>query len=322
MESLDLRLLRAQFVEEAYSLLGIHPRCSVAGLARRVGASRITVRRRLARWRADGFWKGIVAYPNPDALDARFQLQPILLESGRNRDRLETAIRETLEPLLAFQIEGFYGVLSLTESPRETGRRQRAFERASGAQAASPPLELPFPRSGLPLTARDWKILVALRALPEPDWAQIAQHAGMTVRILKRRVERLIRAKALFFQPLVDFRRLPVSVAWVTLLYGVDVEPPRLWKHVLELHPDVLRVDPAVPAELFRPGEGRPPSGGAFSFFVSVPSGSSGDVVRRELARLPGALDAVVSFPTQNFTVPRGLDARIAQAMKRTGPRR
>ncbi len=320
MESLDLRLLRALFVGEEYSLRGIDPRCSILGLARKVGVSRLTVSRRLARWRADGFWKGIIAYPNADALGARFQLQPLLLEDPRARDRFETAIQEVLAPLLAFQIEALYGVLSLTEPPRDAARRQRAFERLSGHRIGFPHFEVPFPSSDLPLTARDWKILRALRQYSEPDWTRIAADVGMTVRGLERRVKRLMSANALFFQPLVDFRRLPVSVAWVTARYGTDVDPHQFWDLVKARHPDVLRVEPAVPPEMLRLDESRPPSGGTFSFFLSVPSGSSADAVRREIAQLPGALDVVVGFPTQNMTAPGELDDRIARAAAGTRP--
>lgn len=314
MESLDLRLLRAQFVEETYTLRGINPRCSVQGLARKVTASRVTVYRRLGRWRADGFWNGIVAFPNPDALGARFQLQPLFLENGRNRNRLETAIRDHLQPFLTFQIENLYGSLTLSEGPEDSARRQRAFETASGCRKAVPAVDIPFPNSELPLAPRDWRILRALRRTHDPDWPRVAHEAGVTLRSLERRVDRLMSANALFFQPLLDFRRLPVSVAWVGLLYGARTDPQRLWANVQQLYPVVIRVDPPVPVEFFPRPEGLPPFGGAVTFFVRVPSGSSGDQVRRNFEAMPGVVDVFVGFPTQNTTIAGGIDARIARA--------
>ncbi len=319
MESLDVRLLRAQFLDEAYTIRGIHPRNSAVGLARRVGASRITIRRRLARWRTEGFWNGIVTFPNPEALGARFQLQPLLLESDRDQYRLETAIRETLEPLLTFQIGGFYGALTLTESPQNAARRQRTLEKASGCRVITPPFDIPFPKSEVDLTARDWKILRSFRRSRELDWARTAEEAGMTLRSLERRVDRLMGANALFFQPLLDFRRLPASVAWVSLLYGTEIDPRRFWSQLTQSHPDVLGIDPAVPVEIFLPASGRPPSGGAVSFFLPVASGSSADQVRRELSSLPGVVEVQVGFPTQCTTVAKGVDDRIARVMKRAG---
>ncbi len=314
MESLDLRLLRAQFLDQAYTIRGVFPRSSAVGLARATGASRITVSRRLARWRADGFWNGIVTYPNPDALGARFQLQPLLLQSGRDQSRVETAIREMLEPLLTFQMEGFYGALTLTEPPADAARRQRALEKVSGCHLVTPPFEIPFPASTLGLTPRDWRILRSLRRSTELDWARAADEAGITLRSLERRVDRLMRANAIFFQPLLDFRRLPASVAWVSVLYGTVTDPEVLWSELCTSHGDLLRIFPAVPVDVFLPAAGRPRAGGAVSFFLPVASGSSADELRRVLGSFPGVVDVQVGFPTQCGTVARGVDHRIARA--------
>lgn len=321
MESLDIRLLRAQFLEESYTIRGVYPRSSVVGLARKVGASRITISRRLARWRTEGFWNGIVTYPNPDALGARFQLQPLLLESGRDQYRFETAVRETLEPLLTFQIDGFYGALTLTDGPKNAARRQRALEKVGGCRLITPPFDLPFPKPGVALTPRDWRILQSLRRSTELDWARAAEEARMTLRSLERRVDRLMRANALFFQPLLDFRRLPASVAWVSLLCGTEMDARSFWTRLKQSYHDVLRIDPAVPVDIFLPAEGRPPSGGAVTFFLPVASGSSADQVRRELSNFPGVVEAQVGFPTQCSTVASGVDDRIARVMNREATR-
>ncbi len=314
MDTLDLRLLRAQFVGEAYTLRGVDPRRSILGLARKVGASRVTVGRRLTRWEVDGFWNGLLTYPNPDALGARWQVQPLFLENGRIRKRFESAIQGILEPFLTFQIGDLYGSLTMEEDPKETARRQLAFRKASGSHVVAPVLDVPFPGSGLRLAPRDWKILRALRRSLDPDWTRVAQEVGMTLRGLERRVDRLMSSNALFFQPLLDFRRLPVSVAWVGLLYGPRADPQQVWAAVERLHPDAFRVDPPVPVDVFLPPEGRPPTGGAVTFFVTVTSGSSGDQVRQNFEEIPGVVHVIVGYPTRNATVARGLDARIARA--------
>ena len=314
MDSLDLRLLRAQFVGEAYTLRGVDPRRSILGLARKVGVSRVTVSRRLARWQVDGFWNGLVTYPNPDAFGARWRVQPLLLENARTRKRFESAIRDILEPFLTFQIGDLYGSITLDEYPADSTRRQQAFRKASGCSVMPPIVDIPFPGSELPLTPRDWRILQALRRTVEPDWTRVAQETGTTLRGLERRVHRLMGSNALFFQPLLDFRRLPVSIAWVGLLYSPQADPQEVWASVERLHPDAFRVDPPVPVDVFLPTEGRPPTGGAVTFFVTVTSGSSADQVRRNFEENPGVVDVIVGFPTRNATLARGLDARIARA--------
>lgn len=316
MRSLDVRLLRAHFLGEVYALPGIYPRRTVVTLADSVGASRITVSRRLAKWREDGFWKGIIAFPNPDAIGMRFQFQAVLLEHGRNRLHFEKAIRETFEPLILFQIESVYGACFLSRSPADVARRARVFQRVSGCRLITPVVNLPFPGSVLDLTPRDWRILQAFRRSPEPDWARIASEAGMSVRGLQRRVDRLMSSNALFFQPLLDFRRLPMSVAWVGLLCGTGIDLRRLRIRLTERYPDMLEVDPVPPLDTFLPAEDRPPFHRSVSFLVPVASGSSADELRRELGTLSGVVDVIVGFPTQNMTVATGVDSEIARAVE------
>jgi DNA-binding Lrp family transcriptional regulator len=318
MESLDLRLLRSLYLEERLNLEGTDPRCSILTLSQKTGVSRITVSRRLARWRADGFWTGQTVYPNPDAFGLRFQMQAILLEHGRDRPRLERAIREVLEPFLSFQVRDFYAPLLWSETPEETARRQKAFAKVCAARVVYPPFDVPFERSKIPLRPRDWRIIQALRRTTEPDWPRVAEEVRMSLRGLERRVEQLMEAKSLFFHPDLDFRKLPVSVAWVGLLHDNSTDARGLLSQVAKLTTDIFPVTPFFPIEMLIPAVDRPPAAGSVAFFAALPSGSSGDQLRRDLAELPGVMDILLEFPTQNVSFPNRLDRMIANEVERS----
>jgi DNA-binding Lrp family transcriptional regulator len=318
MDSLDIRLLRAMFRGRRLTLRGVDPRGSVQELAREVRVSRITVSRRLARWRSDGFWKGVAVFPNPGALGIRFQIQGVVLDGGRNRERLEIALQEVLEPLFVFQVEDLYGALLLAEPAEVSARRQSAFRKACGCRRISGPFEVAFPPIGVRLGPRDWRLLRSLRRSPEPEWTRVAVELGMTVRGLKRRVGRLLESEAIFFFPLVDFRRLRSSIACVGVTFRKGVEPMSLLARIAQGHPDLLSLDPILPLDSAVrrvPSERRPALGGGLLLFLPVPSGSSADDLRRELAHSPGVVDVVVGFPTQNLSFPRRLDSLIAEAL-------
>jgi DNA-binding Lrp family transcriptional regulator len=316
MDSLDIRLLRSLFRGERLTLHGTDPRCSVLELARKTHASRVTVSRRLTRWRTEGFWNGEVAYPNPDALGLKFQMQAIALENGRDRPRIERALRDVLQPFMSYQVENMYAPLLLSESPKETARRQQSFARASGARIVYPPFDVPFGSSSLTLRPRDWRILQALRRTTEPDWAKAAREVGMTSRGLQRRVGQLMDANALFFHPLLDFRKLAVSIAWVGLLHDGGADAETLWARVTELNKDLFPVEPFFPLESMIPAVDRPPAAGTVVFFTALPSGSSSDQIRRDFGSLPGVLDALILFPTQNTSVPERLDKLISERVE------
>ena len=312
MHWLDIRLLRAMCKERTYSLQGIDPRLSIFALARRAGASRVTVRRRLARWRTDGFWKGVLTFPNPDLLGIRLEMQAFLLETGPNRSHMETALRETLRPMMVFQVESFYTPLLLSDGAAESARRQHDFAKASACRMLCAPCDVGFPGSEIPLGPRDWQILRALRKSPDPDWALAAAAVGMTVRGLERRVDRLMRANALFFQPLLDFRRLRTTIAWVGLLYRKGYDAPTIWVEINKLSPQVLPIDPIFPLEHLFPAENRLAVGGALIFFLPLASAATADQLRRDFGNIEGVMDVLVSFPTQSWSVPGVLDSRIS----------
>jgi len=315
MDSLDIRLFRAMFPGNVMAIRAFDPRLSVQDLARSAGLSRVTVRRRLARWRDEGFWRNVVAFPNPDALGTSFQMQSVVLEPGRTRSRSERALIDLLEPAFLFQSDDVYNPLFLAEAREISDRRQGRFREVNGSHVLCPPLDFPFVSSSMTLGLRDWKIIRSLRRFPGPDWGAVANDVGVSLRGLQRRVARLMEGRALFFFPDVDFRRSPGSVAWVGIMFGKGADTVRLETEITQRFPNLFRVDPIFPFEHVLPPSDRPPIGGRFPFFLPVPSASSGDQLRRDFLTLPGVVDVVVGFPTQNISLPRAFDTRIEAAI-------
>jgi DNA-binding Lrp family transcriptional regulator len=318
MESLDLRLLRAIFRGGEYSHYGIEPRTSVLGLARDLHSSRVTISRRLERWRTQGFWNGVAVYPNPDALGVRFQMQTIVLDAGRNRRRLEAAVEEHLRPFLTFQTENLYAPVLIVDNARKLRASQRSFAAAWTNSVAGPPFDVEFPPSGVSLGSRDWKIVQAFRRGPERNWVTIADEVGVTCRSLERRVDRLIERSALFFFPLLDWRRLDVSVVWTGILYRKGANPNQIWATARANHPDILPLCDGFRVELYLPAEILEQMGGRMLFFVPTRSGSSVDELRREFSAIDGVLEVLAAFPAQVTTSPARIDALIEAAAQRS----
>ena len=310
-----MRLLRSMFPEHIFALSGIDPRTSVQSLSRATHSSRVTVRRRLAQWQEEGFWRSVVAFPNPDLFGTSFQMQSFVLERGRERARLERALHDIFEPAFLFQTEDVYNPVVLAGSAEDSQRRQRAFGDTGSGVPNCPPIDVPFPSSGLRLTSRDWQIVTALRRSAGLDWAGVARQVGVTVRGVERRVARLMAERALFFFPELDFRRSPGSVAWVGILSAKSVDARRLESDLARRYPELLPVEPIFPFEVLLPASVRPAFGGSFAFLLPVASASTGDLLRREIGALPGVVQVLVGFPTQNLHFPEAFNRRIELAM-------
>lgn len=319
MDSVDVRLIRAMYLDGTFQLRGVDPRLTARSLGQKVGANRITVARRLALWRSEGFYRGVTVFPNPDALGTSFQMQGLILEPSRNRHRLESALDDVLDCALVTQTEDFYAVILLKESASQERRRQKALEELGICRIISPPLDVPFLPSEVSLGPRDWQILRALRKLREPDWKVVAHEVGVTVRGLQRRITRLIDGRALFFFPSLDFRRSPGTVAMVGILTRVGADTTRVRAEVERRHPDLLPVEKVFPFEKFLPPGDLPPVGGGIPFWLPVPAASSADELRREFCAMPDVLEVIISFPTQNYALPRAFERRIELAAAASG---
>jgi len=316
MDSLDIRLLRALFPGGVFALSGVDPRPSMQKLARVVGASRVTVRRRLTRWKEGGFWKGLVTFPNPDALGSSFLMQSFTLRHGHDLGRIERSLVDIFEPVFLFQTEQVFNTVLLAEPREASERRQRAFRATGVGRANGPPFDIAFPQSTVRLGPRDWRILRALRKSPDPDWVAVASEVGVTVRGLERRIGRLRAGNALFFFPELDFRRSHGSVTWVGVLFGTGTDTKRLEKELARRYPDLLEIEPIFPIELLLPPSLRSGVAGSFSFFLPVPSASTGDQLRRDIGAVPGVAEVLVGFPTHNSTGSRMLDHRIQAVLE------
>jgi DNA-binding Lrp family transcriptional regulator len=316
-----MRLLRAMSRGGLYSLRGIDPQLTVQELARRTGVSRITARRRMGLWRESGFWRGLVAYPNPALLGASLQMQGIVFDPGRDHSKQERAVGRVLEPAFMYHVQDFCSPVLLSETPARAARRQRALESCRGARVLCPPMEVEFAPSQVRLNPRDWRILRALRRSRAPDWVSAAKDVNVTVRGLERRIRRLMDSNALFFLPELDFRRSPGTVVWVGVLLRAGTTAQRVKSELVKRHPDLLFVENIFPITVFLPPEIRTQVGESFPLLLPIESASKADQLRREIAAIPGVVDALVGFPTQNSSRARVWDSRIEAAARRGSER-
>ncbi len=318
MDSLDIRLLRAMCRGGVFTLQGVEPRLSLQELARRSGVGRITVRRRLGLWQQSGFWRRVVAFPNPDLLGSSFWMQGLQLDAGRDHARLERALEHALAPAISFHVQDFICPLLLSETEDRDARRQAALRKSPGVRVLCSPVKIDFPRSAVRFSRRDWTILRALRESAAPDWVAAAGKAGVTLRGLERRVQRLMDGNALFFFPELDFRRSPGTVAWMGVLLGGAVPAEEVRAELQKRFPDVLLIENIFPFQIFLPPHVRLLAKDGFPLFLPVTSASIGEQLRREITSLPGVLDVLVAFPTRNICYGDAWDERISRADRLT----
>jgi DNA-binding Lrp family transcriptional regulator len=327
MDSLDARLLRASFRAGINSLTGFDPRRNIAELANRAGTSRLTVRRRLRQWTKSGFRGPTAIFPNPDQLGCAFYFQGFAVEGADSLMEFERAATESSEIVFVFQVQQFYGVLELAPSAKRLAPLARRLGRIPHVRAQFAPIPVRFPSSKRPLRRSDWIIIRAFRRLREIDWRRVASDVEMTPRRLRRRVSQLVDADQIFFFPQLDFRKSEGTVALVIVFLLPELTEPEIRRQLLERFPDHIEVENLYPTQIALPASLRGPlavnEGPAspiqvpaqYSFFLPIPSIASGDELHRELSRLPGVFQVLITYPVHDFEVPACFDRRVERML-------
>ncbi|HYA57832.1 MAG TPA: hypothetical protein VEH57_05145 [Thermoplasmata archaeon] len=328
MDSLDARLLRAMFPRGIMALSGVDPRRSVVELAQEVRSSRLTVRRRLLRWRSDGFWARTVAFPNPDLFGRTFYFQGFGVDGARSLTAFEHAASRSPHVALIFQVQALYGVLVAVASPEECESLVKTMRQVPGVRETAPPVPVRFPSSRAPMRRTDWKIVAGFRRHSPVDWRRVAADAGITTRGLRRRVSQLIEANQIFFFPELDFRRSEGPVAQAILLLEPGASEPDVRKLMVARFPDHIPMENIFPLQTMAPPSLQGPyrAGGsapsdlgvaaAYSCFIPVRSSAEGDDLHRTLSAIPGVYEPLIMFPVHNFEAVGFFDARIAEMLE------
>lgn len=277
-------------------------------LARTARTSRLTARRRLARWREEGFWTKVLVYPHPTSLGCSFRIQMFRARGLGSLEAFDKFARTHLRAMMYFQTDNVAGALSLYPGPKKSGARAPRSKPPPGIEAMSEPSAVPFPTAQGSLRRSDWAIVRALRRAPELDWATVARSLRMTERGLCRRVKQLSDAHLLLFLPLTDFRSSHGSVTMVAPLITAEGDDSVVRQARFARCPDALEVEQVTPPDALLPPEIRGAGTRWLTFMVPTASIAEVDGIRQTLATVAGVFETHVSFPVRTVDLPGPLD--------------
>jgi DNA-binding Lrp family transcriptional regulator len=196
VDPLDLQLMRR--IGVAPFLVWPHPPASIrpAALAKALGVSTDTVKRRLAAMAKAGVFHGTQVFPNPRHLGLRTASFHFRMGSARGRVPAEEVAA----------VPGVLGVFDMVGGDRcldvafadDADRRDLCDRLAKRLGVpASHFVDFPTPAPQMELTPMDWRILHALRRKPGTTTEAAARSLGLSPRTVKRRFDRMAAAGAL-----------------------------------------------------------------------------------------------------------------------------
>lgn len=280
------------------------PRRSPEKIARRLRVSPATVRRRIGRWRTDGFLLGYDVLPHPELLGSRMAARVLEFTDPRAQRRALGAIRlidgmVQIDPARSNLLAVYY-----TDTPGPSQRRRRQLEALEEVTEVGPELTFDLPACAYRMSRTDWRLLAALRRAPEARRSVIATELGLSTRTVARRLDAILDAGAVMFDPIFEFSRFCQTIAVLVASVEQPARRPEILHRIRALHPSSVptqgptRTDPSAEA---------PP----VQLWVTAPTTAELDQLGARVAHLPGVRNVMLWYESSTLPIREWLDEQI-----------
>ncbi|HEV2317665.1 MAG TPA: winged helix-turn-helix transcriptional regulator [Thermoplasmata archaeon] len=214
MDPLDLGILRELSRDQVLWFGRLDPRYSAAEMARRLRVDRATVSSRLHAWERQGFLRGHEVVPSPRVFGARVAGGNLRVVDLRRKPQVLEDL--ALVPGLVSAIDHlgpWVALLYVFETLEGLDRSRRLVAKLAGVGEVTPCMPFRVPEATVALNALDWRILQDLRRAPRRPIGGIARSVRLSTKTLARRLARMIRGRAVWYLPVLDFGRYTKATA-------------------------------------------------------------------------------------------------------------
>lgn len=315
MDGLDAAILREMWRGQTLIWGGLDPRLGTTEIADRLDVDRTTVWARLKAWREAGFLVRQEVVPNPALFGAGVAVGDVRVDDPRERSAALEAI-QLVDGILSGldQVGPYTLLLYAVESEAALERCRRLVTQLPGVDEVSMCLPFEPPAITVEPTATDWRILAALRRLPDAPLHEVAEEAGISRRTLTRRYAELLDANAIWSFPVLDFTcyRDAVLARFMVLLPDPRAGPglvntcqqeleAMVWWDAMDHLSSEVELDEAF-----------------VDIYCHLGSAAEVEEVQTWLLGLDGVGEVEVFFPKAWFVVSSWFDERISPMLKAT----
>lgn len=221
LDTLDVRIVRAFFQNQALSPLSPDFRESVASIARKVGGDEDTVRHRLKKIQGSGFIAEWRLFLNPSVFGGGELSVAVDVDPSSPKADLVEQLR--LVPGVIFVSVCYDSLVACIDYENELSlpRTVELVRRLSGAQTPWVRRNA-FPACRAVFRARDWDLIRALRRNPLKPCADLGAELGLSSRTTRSRLEKIAAEQVMFAWPFLNLRAVSGGV-----FTHLNVEYPR-----------------------------------------------------------------------------------------------
>ena len=239
MDLLDIKIFRELAQDkEAYSLQ-FDIRKSLSSISKNLGIDEDTVRNRIEKFKQTGFLRGWTVLVNPNLIG--LGVAQLFLDIPRDASKLEI-IGKLKKVNGVSSIINCFGssliVFFLYGKRKPFISQKRAIEKVS-MSAKTISVMKPFPECKVRLSHTDVLILRSIRKEPRKLYSVISKETGVSSRTVKRRLDWMVKEKALLLAPDLNLKKIEGLASLSPLIiydsYESKIEAePKILSHLQE----------------------------------------------------------------------------------------
>jgi DNA-binding Lrp family transcriptional regulator len=310
--SLDFAIFRV-WSGEGSAIVGYDPRRSPEVIAKRLGVSPATVRRRLTAWRAQGFLLGFDVLPHPGLLGGRLASRILDFPSSIAQERAIDSLRLMDGMIQIVPARAMLCAVYFVDSESQAERRLRQLQVIAGTKEIGPELTFEYPPCYRRMSRADWRLVLALRRNPEAGMADLAEEVGQSTRTTSRRLDSLLDEGALIFDPIIEYSRFYQTLAVLVL----TVKPPEMRE---EIEREIRALCPqSIPTWGPAPPDPKRETA-TVHVWVTAPTTAELDHLTARVAHIPGVSEVVLWYGRSTLPIRSWLNERIETILKLSHP--
>jgi DNA-binding Lrp family transcriptional regulator len=296
MDPLDLKILRETSRGRVMWWGSLDPRVSIREVARRLRVDPTTVWNHLQAWQRDGFLLGYSVVPNPALFGAGLAGGSVRISDSRAKDRFFRDFGLIEGAAFAVdQVGPWVVVMYAFATERSLQRSAGLTRKLPGVSEMEPCIPFHCPKTTVTPSRLDWRILETLHAHPMEDLSQCARTVGVTPKTFARRYNSLIRDRAVWSIPRLDFTRYRgATVARFLVWLSPESDSQRVLGRLEERFPSYI---------LLEDQSGLPDTGSKvvrlLSLFLQLSSAGEVEDADRVIREVDGVVDVETYFPRQ-----------------------
>ncbi len=213
MDKLDITIIREMSQAQTMLPAKVGLRSSYREMAKKLGVSPGTIRNRVEKMYSTGVLSGSSVYLNPSLLGLKGGAYAMDVSPNLSKNKAVDRLKSLDGILFIHNFRGsLVGIQFVYEDERALKKKIDLFQTVSGAERKGIFSRVVFPPCTTTLTDPEWLLISRLSRQTFGSYSQLARQLKISVRTVRRRLSKLLAARAIMSVPTLDYRAISGSV--------------------------------------------------------------------------------------------------------------